>query len=152
MYRFLAVLTFCGTLGWSQASGAGAPLPANFDALKAALGLSDDEITRLRELRQQTTDANRSLCEQMAERQRTLRIVSQRPTPDAVEIGQVVVDMINLQKQMESANGGSNAQALAMLTAEQKTKLKALEDAAKLQAAVRQATALNLLTTSPSQP
>jgi hypothetical protein len=81
----------------------------------------------------------------MGERQRALRAASEKADPDAVEIGRIVVDMINLKKQMDSANGSAQSRAIALLTEEQRSKLKGIEDAAKLQAAVRQAAALNLV-------
>jgi Spy/CpxP family protein refolding chaperone len=145
MRSLLLALTFSGVLAWSQTPADNASLPSNFDALKAVLDLSDDEVTRLRDLRQQESDANRNLCEQMGERQRALRAASEKADPDAVEIGRIVVDMINLKKQMDSANGSAQSRAIALLTEEQRSKLKGIEDAAKLQAAVRQAAALNLV-------
>ena len=133
-------------------NGPGAFAQANFDAVKTALGLTDAQLTQLRQLRQQEFEANGTIREQMADRQRALQTAMERATPNAGEIGGIMVDILNLRKQIQTAADRYRTQALALLTAEQKTKLKGLEDAAKLQPAIMQAGALNLLDLSELMP
>ena len=64
---------------------------------------------------------------------------------DANAIGKAMIEIRDLQKQITAAQSKIQEQALSFLTADQKSKLKALEDAEKLRPAIGQAHALHLL-------
>lgn len=113
--------------------------------LKTFLGLTDTQVTQLRDLRVQEREALRSVAQQIAEKHRALREALQAGSTDAMSLGQLLVDIQNLRKQVQATNENYRNQALALLTADQKAKLAQLEAAAKLAPAIRQATALNLL-------
>jgi len=119
------------------------PAPAE---LKAYLGLSDSQIQALRQIRQQEGEALRSLHDEMAQKQKTLRDQLQAGSTDAAALGRLLLDIQSLRKRIEDAEKTFRDQAANQLTADQKTKLKALEEAAKLQPAIGQAAGLNLLT------
>jgi len=121
------------------------PQAPNVNDLKTFLGLTDAQVTQLRELRQQERQALRSVVQQVAEKHRALREALQAGSTDATALGQLLVDIQNLRKQIQSTNENFRSQALALLTADQKAKLAQLEAAAKLAPAIRQAAALNLL-------
>ncbi len=121
-----------------------APAP-NVTDLKTFLGLTDAQVTQLRDLRQQEREALRTVAQQIAEKRRALGEALQAGSTDATALGQLLVDIQNLRKQIQTTNENFRSQALALLTADQKAKLAQLEAAAKLAPAIRQATALNLL-------
>ncbi|MCS6953451.1 MAG: Spy/CpxP family protein refolding chaperone [Bryobacterales bacterium] len=144
IHRFLMALMPAILLG--QSSG------PDFSELKTFLGLTDAQLTQLRDLRTQERQALRSVADQIAEKQGALRQALEAGSTDALRLGQLLVDIQNLRKQIEATNQTYRAQAVALLTADQKTKLAQLEAAAKLAPAIRQATALNLLDSSGGAP
>ncbi len=121
------------------------PQAPDVSDLKTFLGLTDTQVTQLRELRQQERQALRSVVQQVAEKHRALREALQAGSTDATALGRLLVDIQNLRRQIQTTDESFRSQALALLRADQKAKLAQLEAAAKLAPAIRQATALNLL-------
>ena len=115
------------------------------DQVKAFLALTDAQLDNLRRLRREQAESNRGTFEQIAERERALRTAMDKTAPNPTEVGQIMVDMKNLREQIRQNDAKYRTLALAVLTADQKTKLKALEDAEKLRPAINQAAGLNLL-------
>lgn len=134
---------------WAQGPGT-PPAPPTPTELKAYLGLSDSQIQALQQIRQQEAEALRTIHDELAQKQKTLGDQLQAGSTDAAALGRLLLDIQNLRKRIEDAQKSFRDQAANQLTAEQKTKLKALEEAAKLQPAIGQATGLNLLV--PSTP
>jgi Spy/CpxP family protein refolding chaperone len=115
------------------------------DAVKQALNLTDAQITQLEQLQQSARTAAQPLEAQIRTRQQALNQAMQQTSPDPLAVGRLMAEIKDLREQIRLTTGKLHSQAVALLTAEQKTKLKALEDAAKLQPAVGQAVMLNLI-------
>ncbi len=145
MTKWILILALACGLVLAQGPMAGGPANATFDAVKAALNLTDAQITQLKAIKQQQIAAVQSLQQQVAEKHKLIADEMAKTSPSAAVVGQAMVDIHNLQKQIQTTAEGFVTQAVALLTAEQKTKLKALEDAAKLRPAIQEAIALELL-------
>lgn len=117
----------------------------SFDSLKTYLSLSDSQLSSLRNLRQQQMEANRATFQEMRTKARALYQQLQAGTTDANAVGTAVLELHALKKKIRDSSASYRTQALALLTDDQKAKLKTLEDAAALHDEVHQATALNLL-------
>jgi signal transduction protein with GAF and PtsI domain len=122
------------------------------DAVKTYLGLTDTQIQALQQIQRQEAEALRTIHEEMQQKHQALAQQLQGGSTDAAALGRLLLDIQNLRKRIEDAQKNSQAQALNQLTTDQKTKLKALEDAAKLREAIEQATGLNLLIPPTPQP
>ena len=150
MRMTLPVLFLCAAALVAQGPppqpGAAPPL----DAVKQALGLTDAQITQLQQLQRDRAQAVQPIFQQMQTRQTSLADALKATAPDPAAVGRLVVEMEGLRKQIRDSSEKYQKQAVATLTAAQQTKLKALEDAAKLRDAIGQATALNLLV--PPEP
>ncbi len=114
-------------------------------ALKDAIGLTDAQVQQLIQARKDRNTAARPLLTQIAEKQRTLRETLNAGGASAGTVGQLQLDIAALRKQLQDLEKQSVGQARALLSASQLTKLKAVEDAAKLMPAVREAAGLNLI-------
>jgi hypothetical protein len=125
--------------------------PGRINDLKAALSLTDQQVNLLVQNQRDRNAALRPVYQQLAERQRTF-IRAQENETNAMVIGNIVLDMMNLRKQVPIVNKQYDDQALAVLTADQRPKLKALEDAMKLQPAIGEAADFGLLPRPAAQP
>jgi Spy/CpxP family protein refolding chaperone len=134
---------------------AGAPADAvapPADAVKTQLGLTDAQVTALQQLRQQEATATQTIHQDIAAKQKSLRDQLNAGVTDAAALGRLLLDIEALRKRTETAHASYQTQAVATLTADQKTKLKTLEDAQKLQLAIMQAIGLNLLVPAEGMP
>jgi Spy/CpxP family protein refolding chaperone len=114
-------------------------------AVKDYLGLSDDQMTQLANLRTAERQANQTLFEQLRARQTSLRGLLDSGSTDAAAIGKLQIEIETLRKQLDQNRSRFDEQAKAVLTATQQAKLKTLEDATALQPAIAGAGALGLL-------
>ena len=113
--------------------------------VKTYLSLSDSQIQALQQLRKQQADGNSPIFDQMHQKQQALQDALSK-SKDAAVIGQAMLDIEGLRKQIQDNDKRFHDLAVNSLTADQKTKLAKLEEAAKLDPAIQQATGLNLLT------
>jgi Spy/CpxP family protein refolding chaperone len=118
------------------------PVP---EATKTYLGLSDAQVQSLQQIQQQLGDALRTIHTQIREKQQALGELRRSGSTDATAMGQLLVDIENLQKEVGTTHDSYRTQAQAVLNPDQKTKLAALEAAAQLQPAIHGAAALNLM-------
>lgn len=114
-------------------------------ALKEVLGLSDTQVEQIRSIARQQAESMKPLADQMRDKGNTLRDEMKKESPDQAKIGQLSVDLKNLREQMKSKRAARGDSISAILTPEQRGKLKSLEEAAKLGPAARQAAALGLI-------
>jgi Spy/CpxP family protein refolding chaperone len=135
-----AGLIFSAPGGKGPRRGGGNP-----EALKQALNLTDTQVQQIRDLTRQQMESVKPLAEQMREKGTALREEMKKSTPDQARVGQLTVDIKSLREQMKSKRAARGDSISALLTAEQREKLKTLEEAAKLGPAVRQAAALGLI-------
>ena len=116
-----------------------------FTELKTYLNLSDTPLTSITAANSAARTANRALADQMHTKQQTLQTAITNGSTDAAAIGKAVLEIAAIRKQLDAAHTKLREQATSFLSADQKTKLKALEDAEKLQPAIGQAHGLELL-------
>jgi Spy/CpxP family protein refolding chaperone len=121
-------------------------LPAPYyNEAKQYLGLSDAQTQSLETIVRNKNQAQQSLWQQISEKNRQLYQLLEAGTGSASQIGQLMLDIRNLEKQMPTLEAPYRAQALNVLTADQKAKLAKLDEALKLQNTASQAASLLLL-------
>lgn len=133
-----------------QAQAGMAAQPQAFTALKDALGLTDQQVQQLIDMRKQVAESNKSLAEQIQAKRQEIANLMNSANPDPAKIGQLHLDIRKLQEQRLARLEQLRTQALTVLTAEQKQKLADLEKTLASARAARQAAALGLV--APPQP
>lgn len=118
---------------------------SRFDELKAYLNLTDSQIQSIQQAQQKAMESQRSVLEQVQSKQQALHDLLDKGTSDAAAVGKLMLDIRAFQKQIEQARTATHTQLLGFLTADQKTKLAALEQAAKLWPLIQQGGMLGLL-------
>jgi len=124
--KTLAVLMLAAVSFAQTKPGPGARL----DALKTYLSLTDAQVVSLRTLAKQTRGNNAD------ERQELRKLRRSSGTEEQIAA---------LRKQLQDSRSALQGQVANILTPEQRAKMVALEDAAKMAPAMRQAMALGLL-------
>jgi Spy/CpxP family protein refolding chaperone len=115
------------------------------DALKSYLNLTDSQVQGLQQIQQQERQANRTTMQTIRQSQANLDSMLQKGGADAATTGKLLMDIQALQGSMSKTHDSFSAQAANTLTADQKAKLKTLQDAMALMPAIHQASALGLL-------
>ena len=133
------------TIAWAQPYGPGPQAPA-FDNLKTYLGISDTTIQSIQQAIQKTQSTIQPLVQQIGEKHRAVADLLAKGSTDAAAIGKLILDAEAIRKQIRTQHDALQSTAQSFLTADQKTKLKALEDAAKLAPAIHEAVGLHLVT------
>lgn len=123
-----------------------------FDDVKATLGLTDDQLAKLRQLQQDKMTATQAFYSKMSDKQKELNQLLESSTADAAKVGQVMLELQQLRKQPPPGAGDIHEKAVAILDASQQAKLEKLQDAMKLRNAVDQAMQLALLNPPPPAP
>lgn len=116
-----------------------------FTELKTYLNLSDTQISSITAAKAAARTANQALADQARTKQQALQTAIANGTTDAAAVGKAVLEIASIRKQIDAAHTKLREQTTSFLSADQKTKLKALEDAEKLRPAIGQAHALELL-------
>jgi Spy/CpxP family protein refolding chaperone len=119
---------------------------ASLDALKTYLNLTDSQVQGLQQIRQQEWQANRTTMQTIRQNQANLDSLLQKGGADAATTGKLMMDIQALRSTMSKTHESFSAQAANTLTADQKAKLKNLQDAMALMPMIHQASALGLLT------
>lgn len=151
LMRLLIPLVILTVAAVAQPYGPPGPGTASPEALKSALNLTDDQITKLRELRKAEWDALAPVREQLRTNRQAYREKLQAGG-DPAEIGRLALAGEQLRKKAQEIRQSYHKQALAVLTPAQQSALAKLEEAAKLAPAIGQAVALNLITPPASGP
>jgi len=148
--RFLitlaGILTLAATLA-AQTAGVFIPAPpaVTVPELKQYLNLTDGQITSLQNIQQQQQQAVQQVSSQLQEKYTTLQNLLQAPNPNPNTIGQTMIDIQNLQKQLTPSTEPYHTQALAILTQAQTALLANLNTALQLQTPAYEAISVNLL-------
>jgi Spy/CpxP family protein refolding chaperone len=137
--RFLLPIAFAGALA------AQTPAPQAAGGLKAYLGLSDQQVTELRQLRKSEFQAVRPMFQDMRTKAMALRNLLKTSNPDPAAVGQATLALKTEREQIAAATANYRNQAVQKLTPDQQAKLQALAQARKLAPDFRQASALGLL-------
>lgn len=119
--------------------------PGETKALAEYLGLSDDQVTRLRNINRDAMKQAQPSRDQMREKARALRQAMDAANPDPAAVGRATIEMQQLRKTERESMNQVRQESLNVLTTEQRTKLAALENARKLQPAIGEAMMLHLL-------
>jgi hypothetical protein len=119
-------------------------LPAAPPELKAYLNLTDTQVSALLQVQRERAEAERAIHQQMGEKQRALDALLQAGSRDAMQVGQLMIDIAALRKGLPLA-GSYRESSLAILTPDQKAKLPALVLALAQQNTAWQAVNWNLI-------
>jgi len=119
--------------------------PPKTTEVQSYLNLTDAQIATLQQLRESERAALKPIFQQVRPLRQSLRELRQSADPDATAVGKLVLSIQTLQQQAAPIRSSFQQQAQAVLTADQKTRLAALQTAAGLMPAIHEATALNLL-------
>ena len=121
-----------------------AGLSAQVPDLKTLMNLSDDQIQSLVQLQQQKAQALQPLVQQAQQGQQKLeQLLANNPDPAAV--GQLVIQITAIQRQVQQAMANFQQQALNVLSSDQKGQAQTLGNVLKLQLAAQQALNLGLV-------
>ena len=120
--------------------------------VQSYLNLTDAQISSLQTLRQSERTALKPIMDQVGPLRESLHTQTQSTTADATAVGKTMLSIQALEQQAAPIRASFQQQALAVLTADQKTKLAALQSAAALMPAIHEATSLNLLTPPAGPP
>ncbi len=147
--RLFMGLAAAGVLLAQTAPRPGAAPPPGVAAVKEFLGLSDQQMQQLTQLRSEEQQLLQPLREQIRVKAQALQEAQKAASPNPTVVGQLVLDLQNLRKQIAAINGAYHAKAMALLDSAQKEKLETLAQAAqranRARLAINGATALNLL-------
>lgn len=124
----------------------------NFDEIKTTLGLSEEQITQLKNLQQEKVTATQAFYTKMADKQKELNALLESNSADAAKVGQLMLELQQLRKQPAPSGTDVHDKAIAVLSADQKEKLSKIEEAQKLRSTVDQALQLGLLNPPPPSP
>jgi Spy/CpxP family protein refolding chaperone len=136
----------------------GRAMPAqapDFSALRAYLNLSDGQLEKMRQAREaaarQADEKVKALMPQIEDKRMALQDLVDRGA-DPAAVGKALLELRALEKQAHQAREAARSSQLSVLTPEQKTRFKAIEDAALLPAATRDAMRLGLVPMPPGAP
>ena len=124
---------------------AGAPVRPTFDNIKTYLGLSDTTLQNIQQTIGSKQSTIQALAQQMGEKHKAVATLLANGTTDAAAVGKLILEAEAIRKQISTQHDALQSSVLALLTADQKSKLKALEDAAKLAPAIQEAAHLHLI-------
>ena len=137
--------------------GPGRPMQVpDIGALKAYLNLTDAQVQQMRQAgeqaRKQAAEKVRTIHPQIRDKRLALRDLLAKGSNDPAAVGKLVLEIQALHKQVREGREAVRNSQLNVLTAEQKAKFKAIEDAAALPAATRAAIRLGLVPRSQGEP
>ncbi len=124
----------------------------NYDEVKAVLGLTDDQLAKLKQFQQDKMAATQSFYAKMSDKQKELNLLLESNSADPTKIGTLMLELQTLRKQPAPGGSDVHEKAIESLSAEQKMKLGKLEEALKMRNAADQATQLGLLLPPPPAP
>ncbi len=152
----LITITLAATALFAQPPGGprmhGMSGRAKTTAVESYLSLTDAQVASLQQLRQAESEALKPIFQQIGPLRQSLRSQSQGSSADATAVGKLVLSIQALEQQAAPIRASYQQQALAVLTATQKTQLAALQSAAALMPAIHEAAELHLLTPPEGGP
>jgi Spy/CpxP family protein refolding chaperone len=147
MYRqtLIAVLLLAGAAAAQEPSRPGGPFVPAFNELRQYLGLTDAQVRSLEQVQSNRREAEAAVYRQLADKQRALQALLQAGSNDALQIGQLMIEINTLQRRPPLSVEPYRTAALAVLTEAQKSKLPALVEALRLNSTAYQAVSFNLI-------
>lgn len=119
------------------------------DAVKTYLMLTDSQLAGFEAIRTTARTASQPIAEQLRTKMQALQAARNANPVDATAVSALQAEVTALQAQMEKIQTDARAQATALLSADQKTKLATLAAAAALREEVQGASMLGLLEGGP---
>ncbi len=127
--------------------------PPDYRALKEYLNLSDTQIRDMEQAREKALreagDKEKSLRPEIEQKHLALANLLDTANPDPAAVGRAMLEVHGLEKQIRQAREAVRTSELNVLTPEQRTKFKAVQDAANLPEAARDARRLGLVGPPP---
>jgi Spy/CpxP family protein refolding chaperone len=117
----------------------------NHDQIKSYLNLTDSQLQALEQIQQQQMDAVRPMMQQIGQKHGALNDLLQKGGADPAAVGKLVLEIDALQKGMRQKQTSFADQAKNTLTADQKARLKTLDETRKMAPAIDQGAALMLI-------
>lgn len=108
------------------------PRPSPDEAVKTILDLSDAQLQEIKDLRASFLEQQKEIGSQLRVLQQKRREILQSSPPDAVALADLLIREENLRKQIQDENKAFRDTALNLLTASQKEKVEAIQEALKL--------------------
>ena len=133
----LATMTVGFTCLAQQAGGAG--------RLKSHLSLTDSQIQNLRSMRESNRQSAQASTDELHSKEKALRDQLRAGSTDAATLGRLLIDIEGARKRSNTARQSFREQAVGSLSADQKTRLKSLEEARKLMPAIHEAEMMGFL-------
>jgi hypothetical protein len=125
------------------------PVPVTqpaFPELVSFLNLTSAQLQSLEQIQQQKFQALQDIYKQATEKQTELNALLASPSPDPLQVGQLMIDIRKLLQEATQQEAKSFRQpALAVLNPDQVTKLPILVNALQLQNPANQAVTLDLI-------
>lgn len=146
MKTAIVALTLLAVSAWAQPA---APPQPGIPQLKAYLTLTDAQVQALQTIQSQLRTSTSAIRQQIADKQTALSTNLAAGGASAAALGQLMLDIQALQKQISDAQAAAQPQAVAVLTPAQQTLLQALVAAAKLQPDIREAEMIGLIAPAP---
>jgi Spy/CpxP family protein refolding chaperone len=145
--RFLAGMIAGTTLLCAQAvvSPVSPPLVPAYAAVKQYLNLSDSQLQALEDVQKNRAAADQAIYKQISDKQMAINNLLASGSNDALQVGQLTLDINNLRKQVRTSSAQFRDPALAVLTPDQKSRLPGLTSAMQLQPTASQAVSLDLI-------
>lgn len=126
-----------------------APRPLSFEDIKKYLSLSDAQMQQLGKMLDEQTSASQGTYERIEAKRAELDALLRSGSRDLTRFGQLTLDIFTLSNQSVAPAEEWRSRARAVLTAQQRALLSALDQATKLAEAANQAVALNLVDPPP---
>ncbi|MEZ5404257.1 MAG: Spy/CpxP family protein refolding chaperone [Bryobacteraceae bacterium] len=120
------------------------PVPV-LDEVKAYLQLTDAQVQSLQQMQQTVRESNQSIAREIGQKRQSLAQQLDSGAASAATVGQLMIDIRALENRIQQSMATARTQAVASLADAQKTRLAALDAAAKLNREIGQARGLNLL-------
>lgn len=150
--RFLAGTIIATTLLYGQEIAPNvaivSPLPPNpapYTDIKQYLALTDAQFQSLQDVQKSRVAADQAIYKQISDKQAAINSLLAAGSNDALQIGQLTLDISSLRKQLPTSGAPFRQSALAVLTQDQKNKLPGLTNVLQLQPAASQAIGLDLI-------
>jgi hypothetical protein len=122
--------------------------PSTYAELKGFLNLTDGQVQSLADIQNNRNQALQAIYTQINDKYTVLYNLMNAGTGTAQQLGQLLLDIGTLQKQIPASESPYRTQAVAILNPDQKTKLATLNQAMQLQPAIWQAVDLLLIDNS----
>jgi len=143
------ILLLAPALLFGQINSATIAVTPNYTALKTYLNLTDSQLQSLENVQNSRNQAVQAIYSQISQKYMTLNSLLSSGTGTAAQLGQLLLDIQALQKQLPTTDTPYKTQARNVLTADQTAKLPTLSQALQLQTTAWQAIGL-LLIDSPT--